>query len=137
MFESGNRGYWLNEFAMLVPNEVETSVRLQTFETLLTGLENCSDSIQIVDSSDKIVYQNCNSEKVFGLSLADTVDKNVWDFFCSTACDTILDENDEVRETVFGGFWPCVLLLSFPTRPQAQRMASTRSWSKVCHGKGR
>ena len=78
MFDSSNRGYWLNELSLLLSNELEISAQMNAFETLLTGLDSCSDAIQIIDNvNESMIYQNPCAEKLTGYTLTEMVDKKV------------------------------------------------------------
>ena len=58
LIDSGSRGYWLNELAMVIHSDVEASLRLQCTDLLLTALDNCRDVIQVTDSQDRVIYEN-------------------------------------------------------------------------------
>lgn len=97
LFDSNSRGYWLNELALLIHNEVETGLRLQMLESLMLSLDNCSDAIQIADQSDHILYQNATAERLAGYSLSELSEKQIWDFQSTTGLyDLVLNENNEV-----------------------------------------
>ena len=72
---------------MLIANEVENSLRLRTLETFLTALDNCSDVVQITDHEDKIIFQNCAGERVFGYTSSEYLsgERHLWDFQSTSA----------------------------------------------------
>ena len=116
LFDSSNRGYWLNELSLMLANELETSAKMSAFETVLTGLDSCSDAIQIVDNvNESIIYQNPCAEKLTGYTLAEMTDKRVWDFQ-GTASETVLNENDEVLYQYQKLFETSSKLLAMQTR---------------------
>ena len=47
IFDSGSRGYWLNELFLLLHSDVDTCLRLQCADTLFTALDNCKDIVQV------------------------------------------------------------------------------------------
>jgi hypothetical protein len=47
IFDSGSRGYWLNELFLLLNSDVDTCLRLQCADTLFTALDNCRDIVQV------------------------------------------------------------------------------------------
>ena len=98
MIDNGSRGYWLNEITMLIANEIDNAVRLQTLETLITALDHCNDVIQITDHEDKIIFQNSAGERAFGFSPADylSAERHLWDFQSTSAMysHVVLEENE-------------------------------------------
>jgi hypothetical protein len=47
IFDSGSRGYWLNELFLLLHSDVDTCLKLQCADTLFTALDNCRDIVQV------------------------------------------------------------------------------------------
>ena len=80
LLDSGSRGYWLNELAMIIHTDVEASLRLRCAGLLLTALDNCRDVVQVTDSQDRVIYENNSTEKVLGFSSSDGLEKALWDF---------------------------------------------------------
>ena len=83
---------------MLIANEIDTTLRLQTLETLLTALDNCNDVVQITDQDDKIIFQNSASERSLGFSTSDysSSELHLWDFQSTAAMysHVVLEEHD-------------------------------------------
>jgi hypothetical protein len=50
IFDSGSRGYWLNELFLLLHSDVDTCLRLQCADTLFAALDNCRDIVQVSHS---------------------------------------------------------------------------------------
>ena len=62
LLDSGSRGYWLNEMAMVIHTDVEASLKLQCADLLLTALDNCRDVIQVTDSQVSHFFSLSNSK---------------------------------------------------------------------------
>ena len=95
LVDSGSRGYWLNELAMVVHTDVEASLRLQCADLLLTALDHCRDVIQVTDSQDRVIYENNSTEKILGYSSSDWFEKSIWDFQTTIGLtESVLNENE-------------------------------------------
>lgn len=93
--DSGSRGYWLNELATIIHSDVEASLRLQCADLLLTALDNCHDAVQVTDSEDRVIYENCGTEKLLGYSSSDWLEKCIWDYQKTVSLtESVLPEND-------------------------------------------
>ena len=89
---------------MLIANEIDNAVRLQTLETLITALDHCNDVVQITDHDDKIIFQNSAGERALGFSSDDYLgaDRRLWDFQSTSAMysHVVLEENEAVSSKV-------------------------------------
>ena len=83
---------------MLISNEIDTTLRLQMLECLLTALDHCSDMVQITDHEDKLIFQNSSGERTLGYSSNDLLspEKHLWDFQSTSAMysHVVLEENE-------------------------------------------
>ena len=95
LVDSGSRGYWLNELAMIIHTDVEACLRLQCADLLLTALDHCRDVIQVTDSQDRVIYENNSTEKNLGYSSSDWFEKSIWDFQTTIGLtESVLNENE-------------------------------------------
>lgn len=95
LLDSGSRGYWLNELAMIIHTDVEASLRLRCANLLLTALDNCRDVVQVTDGQDRVIYENNSTEKVLGYSSSDWLEKSLWDYQATAGLtESVLAEND-------------------------------------------
>ena len=95
LVDSGSRGYWLNELAMIIHTEVEATLRLKCADLLLTALDHCRDAIQVTDRQDRVIYENNSTEKILGYSNSDWLEKNIWDYQATVnLTESVLAEND-------------------------------------------
>jgi len=95
LLDSGSRGYWLNELAIIIHTDVEASLRLRCAGLLLTALDNCRDVVQVTDSHDRVIYENNSTEKVLGFSQSSDSEKALWDFQDTVnLTESVLPEND-------------------------------------------
>lgn len=95
LLDSGSRGYWLNELAMIIHTDVEASLRLRCADLLLTALDNCRDVVQVTDCQDRVIYENNSTEKVLGYSSSDWLEKCLWDYQTTVSLtESVLAEND-------------------------------------------
>ena len=102
LLDSGSRGYWLNELAMIIHTDVEASLRLRCAGLLLTALDNCRDVVQVTDSQDRVIYENNSTEKVLGFSQSSDSEKALWDFQDTVnLTESVLPENDTTASIRF------------------------------------
>ena len=95
LLDSGSRGYWLNELAMIIHTEVEATLRLKCADLLLTALDHCRDAVQVTDTQDRVIYENNSTEKILGYSNSDWLEKNIWDYQSTVnLTESVLAEND-------------------------------------------
>lgn len=96
LLDSGSRGYWLNELAVLMHSDVEALLRKQCVDLLLTALDSCHDVIQMTDSQDKVIYCNTAAERVLGHAASDLYDCNIWDYQATVGLSEMVlaEEND-------------------------------------------
>ncbi len=71
LFDSESRGYWLNELAFVLHNDVDNALRLSCVDSLLTALDAVRDIVQITDEQDRMLYANVAAEKLFGYARDD------------------------------------------------------------------
>ena len=80
LLDSGSRGYWLNELAMIIHTDVEATLRSKCADLLLTALDHCRDVVQVTDTQDRVIYENNSTEKILG---------EFWTSTCSLTSSTI------------------------------------------------
>lgn len=99
LLDSGSRGYWLNELAIIIHTDVEASLRLRCAGLLLTALDNCRDVVQVTDSHDRVIYENNSTEKVLGFQRESSdSEKALWDFQDTVnLTESVLPENDTME----------------------------------------
>ncbi|CAB4063273.1 PDE8 [Lepeophtheirus salmonis] len=80
LIDSGSRGYWMNELVLLLHNDVDTNIKLNCSESVLTALESCQDIVQITDKQNRLIYGNPTAQKVLGFSQEELNNKCIWDY---------------------------------------------------------
>jgi PAS domain-containing protein len=99
--DSSSRGFWLNELAQLLHNDVDNCLRMACADTLLAALDAVSDIVQIADGEERLVFTNTASEKVLGFAKEDTdfKERTVWDFQTPIGlAEIVLAEKEVVRQ---------------------------------------